>query len=165
MEYQLNDFLELRTRFIKNCILNRLLIAQLKKQQTPIDIGTALYPVNRKLRSIISKEKGPNTKHPRFIMANIVAQLDSPLLLGYFYSHYPIIWTSKFEFNFNLNMFGKLKALAQVAATTYTFNPSNFDKIFSAPPKSLVTLLNQDSKTSKYWILGFSWSILKFNKA
>lgn len=162
MKYTAEDFLRLRTLILKNSVLNRLLIATLSKQETPVLVGTSLTRLyGKKLREEIQESKGNYAKLPRFIMVNILVALnDEPATIMHSYKDFsPVI--QKHTVATDPSYITYLRRLVAAIFNLYSLNASKADKIFSALPQSLSILLETNNISSNYWKTGFSKKLKK----
>lgn len=151
MPYQAQDFMDLRSRIIKNSVLSNLLIACLTNQPNPIPVGTAFFTFKNSLRWEIKKREN---KKKTAAMCNVVASIGLSFSIGYSYLGYDPVWTNHLK-KPNKSYIGCLKDLTNKICEAYSLNATHADKIIGRLPDSLITLLEANKISANLWKVGF----------
>ena len=153
--YKTNDFISLRTGILKNHILNKLLIANLKNRAT-LHVGNSLIRLAGKSRTELSKR---SEKLPSFICASVIVKMNDPYFkIGHSYPNITDVWGNVITAKGG-SVVADLKYMATVIYTTYQPVAYKIDNIFSEAPRSLSILLEREKISRYYWKRGLSHSI------
>ena len=154
---QVQDFLDIRERILKNSIYNLLLTAKLSKKSM-VCVGKSLLQISPKL-----KAKLKSTSRANFLMCNIFAST-TPIYprIGYScgepaditWTHYPKALSSGY--------IASLRSLSEEIFKAYQINASHQDKIFSNAPSSFFVFLEANKVSKNLWTVGFPKRIPKY---
>lgn len=154
MEFNVKDFLNLRTRILRNSVLNHLLIGYLYGTKEPIDVGTSIIRLEGRLRNQVRKSKGDNAKLPSFIKADIKVSLSSvPAEIMHCYQDFPPFYV-KHNVALGKSYLSYLRLLSCKVCDLYSMNAAKADPIFSELPNSLAILLNSNHISTHFWKSG-----------
>jgi len=153
MTYRAEDFLTLRARILMNIVLNKLLTATLLDSHSPIAVGSSLMHLDGKLKKMMNK--GPKTKFPQYILADIIVTLNTSVSIGYIYGDFPPVIKQNITRPGD-NIIVCLKRISAYICQTYSLHAAKADKVFSDSPDSLRILLECEGISYNYWKTGFS---------